>query len=167
MTNGCRAALLAVMTVLIGALLSGCSLVGLPTGTAAPHPDSRSMATIEAAVDEIPGVEFTAARAWDGTAAYVTATLSATDSFVGDPAALIDYALGQLASQTEIDRGGLVRFTFDAPGQSVETTQSYLTSLGIASERYAGGSSLELSNSDLDDRYGSWPAAVPELPPTL
>lgn len=162
-----RTALLAAVTILIGVLLSGCSLGGHPATPPAPQPEARSMEAVEAAVDDIPGVRFTAARAWDGTTSYVTATLSASDTFTGDPAALIDYALGQLASQTEIDRGRLVRFTFDTTGQTVDTTRAFLASLDIASERYADGSSLELSSSDLDRRYGTWPAPAPERPPTL
>lgn len=130
-------------------------------------PSSRSLATIESALAAIPGVQFTAARGWDGTTPYVIATLSATDAFTGDPAALVDYALAQLASQEEIDRGRFVRFTFDAPGQTADTTQALLTALDIDSERYAGGSSLELSSEDLDRRYGIWPAVVPDLPTTL
>lgn len=60
-----------------------------------------------------------------------------------------------------------MRFTFDAPGQAADTTQALLAALDIDSDRYAGGSSLELSSADLDRRYGIWPAAVPGLPVML
>ena len=159
-------------TVLV-ALLSGCTTENQTTpptpasGTSASTAASRSMSEAEAAVARIPGAEFEAARAWDGTTAYVIATLSVTDAFSGDPSALIDYSLAQLASQSEVDRGRLVRFSFEAPGQNADTTKALLASLGIDSARYAGGSSLELSNQDLDDRYGRWPAAVPDPPASL
>ncbi len=155
-------------TVLV-ALLGGCTPENRATPPAASATTAavRSMSEAEAAVARIPGAEFEAARAWDGTTAYVIATLSVTDAFSGDPSALIDYSLAQLASQSEVDRGRLVRFSFDAPGQNADTTKALLASLGIDSARYAGGSSLELANQDLDDRYGRWPAAVPDLPASL
>jgi hypothetical protein len=84
-----------------------------------------------------------------------------------DPGALVDYSLAQLASQDEVDRGRFVRFAFDAPGQTVESTIAILATLDIASEQYAGGDSVELSSSDLDARYGSWPGEVPTLPAAL
>lgn len=165
-----RTVLVAAVALIVAAALSGCSFIGAPAPASTParqESDARSLADVEDALAEIPGVQFTAARAWDGTTASVIATLAATDAFTGDPAALIDYALAQLASQGEIDRGRLVRFTFDAPGQTADTTRALLASLDIDAERYAGGSSLELASADLDRRYGAWPAAVPELPPTL
>lgn len=165
-----RAALATLVAIVVAAALSGCSFIGAPAPASTQvgqEGASRTLATVEDALAEIPGVQFTAARAWDGTTAYVIATLSATDAFTGDRAALIDYALAQLASQGEVDRGRLVRFSFDAPGQTADTTRALLASLDIDSERYAGGSSLELANADLDRRYGAWPAAAPELPPTL
>lgn len=142
----------------VGVLLSGC------TTPAAP---SRPMAAAEAAVSEIPGATFQADRARNGTTAYVNATLSVTDAFAGDPAALLDYSLAQLASQDEVDRGQFVRLTFDGPGQTPEKTKTLLVSLRINSEQYGGGSSLELANQDLDERYGTWPASPPSLPPSL
>lgn len=156
----------AVSVVLLG-LLTACGTAA-PTAqrTPARSPD-RTLAAVEEAVAEIPGADFTAARAWDGTTAYVTATLSATDAFTGDPGALVDYSLAQLASQDEVDRGRFVRFAFDAPGQTVESTIAILATLDIASEQYAGGDSVELSSSDLDARYGSWPGEVPTLPAAL
>lgn len=149
-------------------LLSGCTMEKpvnpASNSSASATSSSRSLADTEAAVAKVPGAGFKAARAWDGTTAYVTATLSVTDAFTGDPATLVDYSLAQLASQDEVDRGRFVRFSFEAPGQTTETAKALLASLGIDSEQYAGGSSLELANRDLDDRYGTWPAAVPDLP---
>lgn len=170
MINRHPTALVAVAAVVLAAVLSGCSFTGAPApaiSQASRESASRTLADVEAAVAEIPGVQFTAARAWDGTTPYVVATLSTTDAFTGDPAALIDYALAQLASQGEVDRGRLVRFTFDAPGQTADTTRALLASLDVDAEPYAGGSSVELATADLDRRYGTWPAAVPELPPAL
>lgn len=152
-----------IVSAAIVALLSGCA-IGAPS---AERPPSRSMAAVETAIAEIPGAEFTAAKAYDGTTAYVVATLSATATFTGDPAALVDYSLAQLASQDEVDRGRFVRFTFEAPGQDVDTTIALLATLDIDSEQYAGGSSIELASADLDARYGTWPAAVPERPASL
>ncbi|MGR0159117.1 hypothetical protein [Paenarthrobacter nitroguajacolicus] len=165
-----RTALVIVVSAALVAPISGCTIEtpSTPTTTSptAAHA-SRPMAAAQAAVSRIPGAELEAARAWDGTTAYVIATLSATEAFTGEPAALIDYSLAQLASQDEVDRGRLVRFSFKAPGQTVNTTKALLASLSIDSEQYAGGSSLELANQDLDDRYGTWPAAVPDLPASL
>ncbi len=160
---------LGVAAVALATLLSGCITENQTTPPAASSSTAtqRSMSAAEEAVARIPGAEFRAARAWDGTTAYVIATLSATDTFSGDPAELIDYSLAQLASQNEVDRGRLVRFSFEAPGQNADTTKALLASLNIDSARYAGGSSLELANQDLDDRYGPWPAAVPEPPASL
>ncbi|MGG7464624.1 hypothetical protein [Plantibacter sp. YIM 135347] len=152
-----------IASVVLIAVLSGCA-IGAPSAKRSP---SRSLATVEAAVSEVPGATFSAARAWDGTTAYVTATLKASDAFTGDPAQLVDYSLAQLASQDEVDRGRFVRFAFEAPGQTVETTRALLASLDVDSDQYAGGSSLELASADLDKRYGAWPAAVPELPASL
>lgn len=152
-----------IVSVVLIALLGGCA-IGAPSAKRSP---SRSIATVEAAVAEVPGATFSAARAWDGTTAYVTATLTASDAFTGDPAQLVDYSLAQLASQDEVDRGRFVRFTFEAAGQTVETTKALLASLDVDSDRYAGGSSLELASADLDKRYGAWPAAVPEPPASL
>jgi hypothetical protein len=160
---------LGVAATALVALLSGCVTENqaTPPPASATTAASRSMSAAEAAVAEIPGAELEAARAWDGTTAYVIATLSVTDAFSGDPAALIDYSLAQLASQNEVDRGRLVRFSLKASGQTLETTKVLLASLGIESAQYAGGSSLELANQDLDDRYGKWPATVPDLPASL
>lgn len=160
---------LGVAAMAIVGLLSGCTTENraTPPSSAASSTLSRSMSAAEAAVAKIPGAEFEAARAWDGTTAYITATLSVTDAFTGDPAALVDFSLGQLASQNEVDRGRSVRFSLEAPGQTLETTKALLASLGIESAQYAGGSSLELANQDLDHRYGTWPATVPDLPASL
>ncbi|WP_024817773.1 hypothetical protein [Arthrobacter sp. 31Y] len=166
---------LGVTATALVALLSGCTTenqttppeASSTTGTSASTAASRSMSEAEAAVAKIPGAEFEAARAWDGTTAYVIATLSVTDAFSGDPAVLIDYSLAQLSSQSEVDRGRLVRFSFKGPGQTPKTTKALLTALSIDSAPYAGGSSLELANQDLDDRYGRWPAAVPDPPASL
>ncbi|NQD90022.1 hypothetical protein HP499_19730 [Paenarthrobacter sp. CM16] len=164
-----RTAGLSVVAATLAGLLSGCTIETTPPAATSPTATraARPMAAAQAAVAQVPGAELEAARAWDGTTAYVLATLSATEAFSGDPATLIDYSLAQLASQDEVDRGRLVRFSFEAPGQTVETTKALLASLGIDSEQYAGGSSLELANQDLDDRYGTWPAAVPNLPPSF
>lgn len=150
-------AVLWIIALIASILLSACT-VGAPSTTARP------LAVVEGEVAKIPGVGFTAGRAWDGTTPYLEATLSATDDFTGDPARLINYALAQLASQDEVDRGRFVRFTFEGPGQTVEGTQKILASLGIESQVYGGGSSLELSSKDLEQRYGTWPAPVPEAP---
>ena len=165
---------LGVAAMAIVALLSGCTTGNQATDTQPPAaPTSagtvapRSMSSAEAAVAQIPGAQFDAARAWDGTTAYVIATLSVTPAFTGDPAALIDYSLAQLASQNELDRGRLVRFTFEGPGQSTGATKALLATLNIDAAEYGGESSLELANQDLDDRYGTWPAAVPSLPASL
>ncbi|KJL30517.1 hypothetical protein [Microbacterium oxydans] len=165
-----RTALVAAGAIVAIAVLNGCSVIGIPSPastSSAAHTSGRSLDAIQDALAEIPGVELSAARAWDGTVPYTIVTLSATDAFTGDPVTLVDYTLAQLASQDEIDRGRLVRFTFDAPGQTPETTIALLASLDIDSERYAGGESLELASADLDRRYGAWPTAVPTLPPTL
>ncbi|MBT2585661.1 hypothetical protein [Arthrobacter sp. ISL-95] len=158
-----------VAAMAVVALLSGCTIENqaTPPATSANAVASRSTSAAEAAVAQIPGADLEAARAWDGTTAYVIATLSVTDAFTGDPAALIDYSLAQLASQDEVDRGRFVRFSFKGPGQPLETSKALLASLGIESAQYAGGSSLELANQDLDDLYGTWPAAVPDVPASL
>ena len=164
-----RSIKLGVAAMALVALLSGCTTENqnTPPSPAASSPLSRSMSAAEAAVAKVPGAKLEAARAWDGTTAYVIATLSVTEAFTGDSAALIDYSLAQLASQDEVDRGRFVRFSFEGPGQTLETAKALLASLRIESTQYAGGSSLELANQDLDDRYGTWPAAVPDLPASL
>lgn len=143
------------------ASLTGC-IISTPTTSA-----SRPIAVVEDAVAQIPGTGFEASRGSDGTTAYINSTLSVTGDFSGDRAALVDYALAQLASQDELERGRFVRFGFEGPGQSLETTRTLLASLDIDSEQYAGGSSLELANAALERRYVPWPAPVPSVPPSL
>lgn len=165
-TPGHRLVSIATVIAAVSPLVAGCATFHTPVRPA-PSSGPRSVATIERAVDAVPGARFTAARAWDGTTGYVTASLTITDTFHGDRAELVDYTLAQLASQTELTRGRFVRFTSTAPELTVDDTQALLSKLHIESDQYADGSSLELSNRDLDKRYGPWPAPAPKLPASL
>ncbi|OAN27689.1 hypothetical protein A4X17_07785 [Plantibacter sp. H53] len=170
-----------VVSVVLTGLLAGCALLPgarRPASTGAPGPSSeqaRSTDEAIAAIEEVTGVAARISPANDGSTRYLAVNLELDETYdagvvperrANRDAALLDFVLAQVWSQTEDAPERFVTLRVTGAGRDTAWVTDTLTTLGVATIPY-GGDVVSLRGVDLDDRYGTWPGEVPALPDDL